>query len=114
MPVQDIFVQVIGSSGAYDPATSIFTLKGGRDYQQPNSGNVVVLNVQPKTIPKKVVAKTAHGVSDELGTEAGGEFIIAAKATGKYGTTSSGENGEEFDVALITGALDILQSNGAK
>jgi hypothetical protein len=110
----DIFVQVIGGSTAYDASTSIFTLKGMRGYEQPNSGNVVVLSVQPKTIPKKVVAKNANGVVTELGTEAGGEFIVAAKATGKYGTTSSGERGEEFDVALMTGALDIEQKNGMK
>ena len=51
----------------------------------------------------------------ELGTEAGGEYVIVtAKATGKSGTTSSGEKGEEFEVSLMTGGLTITQKNGMK
>jgi hypothetical protein len=50
----------------------------------------------------------------ELTTEAGGELVIVAKATGKYGTTSSGEKGEEFEVSLMTGGMTINQKNGIK
>ncbi len=111
----DLFVQVVGSGAFYDKATSTFTLVGIREYEQPSSGTIVLINVQPNTIPKKVIAKNANSVVDELGTEAGVTIeVITAKATGKHGTTSSGENGEEFEVALMTGGMDIRQKNGPK
>lgn len=110
----DVFVNVI-SPGAYDADTSTFTLKSNRDYAQPTSGDIVVLDVIPKTIPKKIIAKNGTSAVSELGTEAGGDIlIVTAKATGKYGKTSSGENGEEFECSLMTGGLTITQKNGMK
>jgi hypothetical protein len=110
----DDFVQVINPA-VYDANTNTLTLHGHTDYSQPKSGDIVVLEVLPKFISKKVVAKTGTSAVSELGTEAGGAYaIITAKATGKTGTTSSGENGLEFEVSLLTGGLTITQKNAAK
>ena len=110
----DPILTVIASSQIYDAKSNTLTYTGTRDYSQPTSGDIVVLDVTPKYSTKKVIAKTAQNVVNELGTEAGGELIITAKATGKYGKTTSGEQGEEFEVFLLGGGLDIKQKNGAK
>ena len=59
LEVRNDFVKVIGT-GAYDAKTTTITLQGNTDYAQPKSGGIVVLEVIPKSIPKKVTAKTGR------------------------------------------------------
>jgi hypothetical protein len=99
------------SSSLHDSINGTISFEDSHSFDAPSSGSLITIEITPEVLTTKIATKATDSIASEVGTSAKGEhLVVEARATGKYGKTSSGEQTEEYQVSYLTGAFDMADA----
>jgi hypothetical protein len=107
-----LFAQEETAATRRNPQEKTFTYDNTRPYTQPKIGNIVMLDVTPTTVTVSISGEDAKSLEDDFGKKVASKAeIIEIEGHDGHKETSSGKQTRTYTMTLVTGGLDIIQTN---